>query len=98
MALFRDMDGNFFRIPSEILEAYRVEGELPEGSALAGEEVSGGLEAWAGSPGYQWPSGADLIPAQAPSYLWPDAHAPQTPAHSFAPQAPSYIWPSAVAH
>lgn len=73
MALFRDMDGNFFQVPSEILEAYRVEGELPEGSALAGEEVSEGLSACAGSPGYIWPSAADLIPAQAPSYLWPSA-------------------------
>ncbi len=73
MALFRDMDGNFFQIPSKILEAYRVEGELPEGSALAGEEVAEGLRACAGTPGYIWPSAADLIPAQAPSYIWPSA-------------------------
>ena len=39
------MDGNFFRIPSEILEAHRVEGESPEGAALAGEEVSEVLRA-----------------------------------------------------
>jgi hypothetical protein len=67
------MDGNFFRIPSEILEAYRVEGELPEGLALDGHEVSGGLQAGAVAPGYVWPSAADVIPAPAPSYVWPSA-------------------------
>lgn len=73
MALFRDMDGNFFQIPSEILEAYRMEGELPEGSALAGREVSEGLRAAPRAPGYIWPSAADVIPARPPSYLWPSA-------------------------
>ncbi|HEX7318008.1 MAG TPA: hypothetical protein VF297_29155 [Pyrinomonadaceae bacterium] len=98
MALFRDMDGNFFRIPSEILEAYRVEGELPEGSTLAGEEVSGGLQTCAGTPGYIWPSPADVIPAEAPSYLWPAAHAAQVVPRALPTPAPSYIWPSAVTH
>ncbi|HWS86498.1 MAG TPA: hypothetical protein VN282_06025 [Pyrinomonadaceae bacterium] len=92
MALFRDLDGNFFLIPAEVLEACRVEGELPEGSELAGQEAEAGLTTQASAPNYQWPSPADAVRAQAPSYLWPSAgDAIPTP-------APSYIWPSAVIH
>jgi len=73
MALFRDLDGNFFLIPAEVLEAYRVEGELPEGSELAGREAEVGVIAGASAPSYIWPSPADVVRAQAPSYVWPSA-------------------------
>ena len=39
MAIFRDLDGNFFDIPDEDLERYRVEGELPEDAQLTGMEA-----------------------------------------------------------
>jgi uncharacterized protein (TIGR02466 family) len=36
MALFRDEEGNFFDIPNDVLEKYKVRGELKEGSQLSG--------------------------------------------------------------
>ena len=45
MALFRDEEGNFFNIPDEELQKYKVEGEVPEVSPAPAAMGEGGQRA-----------------------------------------------------
>jgi uncharacterized protein (TIGR02466 family) len=49
MALFRDDEGNFFDIPNDVLDKYKVSGELQAGSQLTGYA--------AGRPAYNYEGG-----------------------------------------
>lgn len=66
MAIFRDLDGNFFDIPEEDLKRYRVEGELPENAELTGLEAESD-----GGETDQYPPRAAAVQAGG-RYYWPD--------------------------
>jgi hypothetical protein len=96
MPIFRDLDGNFYDIPKDLLRKYRVEGELPESAKLQGAEVElpGGPRQ---PPAYFWDAPATPQPSQ---YFW-DARATPRPSAYFwdprvqqqqAPRAPAYFW------
>jgi hypothetical protein len=97
MPIFRDLDGNFYDIPKDLLRKYRVEGELPESAKLQGAEV----DIQAGpqrAPQYFWDAPStpqyfwDPRPAPRPSgYFW-DPRVQQTP------RAPAYFYDQPAAY
>lgn len=112
MALFRDHQGDFFEIPAEELERFKVRGELPEGAE------AGGVEAGPMQPAYFWDRGASPEKgveaveggtgdphAVVPRYYWetgkglravPAGAAHNYPAVSQAAVPPAYVYPEAV--
>lgn len=93
MPLFRDVDGNFFDIPDEVLQKYRVEGELPEGALL-----SGGMVGQVGGAGYQsLGASASYSPHAAYSYAAPEGAAYAASA-SMPSRGPAYNWPGQAAY
>jgi hypothetical protein len=87
MPIFRDLEGNFFDIPDEDLQKYRVEDEISEGTTLAGGEVEhptapqaaynyqGAAYTWPpGAAAYNYgppPSGSPAYNYQGAAYTWP---------------------------
>jgi hypothetical protein len=84
--IFRDLEGNIYDLPADLLAKHRVEGEVSEGTKLHGAEVEAGPAA---APRYFWPpnmlhaQGTELNGQQAPQYFW------ETPRE---PRAPQYFW------
>jgi hypothetical protein len=87
MPIFRDLDGNFYDLPADVLAKYRVQGELTDDAKLQGAEVNGpaGIRA----PQYFWPPN---LP-QTPQYFW---EPPRQPQYFWDPReqlrAPQYFW------
>jgi hypothetical protein len=89
MTTFRDQEGNFYQIPDDELQRYKVEGELPEGTDLAGGEVSG-----AGAAAHNYPApAAHNYPSPAYNYQHPAAYNYAAAAYNYQHGA-AYAWPA----
>jgi hypothetical protein len=105
MTIFRDHEGNFYSIPDEELQRYRVQGELPEDAQLSGSEVGEarpGSEiayGYAGIIGHFYPPGGPEGYGGLVSHFYPPPghHYPPAVGHHY-PPAVGHHYPPAVGH
>jgi hypothetical protein len=88
MTIFRDHEGNFYDVPDDELQRYRVQGDLPEGAQLAGDEVGDADQPAQAAHNYAAPV-AHNYPAPAYNYQHAAAYNYQPPAYNYQ-RAPAY--------
>ena len=92
MPTFRDHEGNFYEIPHEELQKYRVKGELPEGKRLGGGEIPGVAY------NYTHPAAYNYVPPGGALYNWVPDTLPQGIAPEAAARSYNYAHPGAAAY
>ena len=95
MPIFRDLEGNFYDIPFDVLSQYQVKGELPEGTKLEGSQVEQTQDQTAD---YTW----NVVPPErGATYTWPPFEGKgytwnvAPPGSGVAPGGANYTWPPA---